>query len=43
MLLKQPPAPEIKQHQKKNSYVNPRTYLIENTRRAIKPTPNPNQ
>jgi hypothetical protein len=27
---------EIKKHEKKSNYINPRTYLIENAKKAIK-------
>lgn len=28
---------EIKQHQPQNMYINPRTYLIESTKKVIRP------
>ena len=36
-LLRKLTPNEIRQHQKKNLYLNPRTYLIENTQKVIRP------
>lgn len=36
-LLKKMAPNEIRQHEKKNVYLNPRTYLIENTKKVIRP------